>query len=83
MPGRRSPWKLLILLELWPGCVPECDFEGWLVGLKVTGNDIQELLEEHIQELTADKLMELHYKQLEVAENIFSKKEEQGDKSFT
>lgn len=54
-----------------------------MVGLKVTGNDIQELLEEHIQELTADKLMELHYKQLEVAENIFSKKEEQGDKSFT
>ena len=51
------------------------------MGLEVNDNDIQELVEEHDQDLTTDKLMDLHHEQLqEVMQEILSAEEEEEKK---
>ncbi|GBM08339.1 hypothetical protein AVEN_108346-1 [Araneus ventricosus] len=83
-----SAWK-----KLWPKSVVECDFEGFepvpvkpvvnevvslakILGLEVEDN-IDELEEDHSQELTTEELMELHsVSQQEIVEESLSEKEE-------
>ncbi|PNF35334.1 hypothetical protein B7P43_G02588 [Cryptotermes secundus] len=49
-----------------------------IMGLEVDNNDIDDLLEEHSQELTTEELMELHcVSQQEVVEESFSEEEEE------
>ena len=48
-----------------------------IMGLEVNEDNIQELVEEHVQELNTDKLMDLHHEQQqEVMEEISSEEEE-------
>lgn len=50
---------------------------GKIIGLEVNEDDIQELVEEHGQELTTKELMDLHHEQQqEVMEEISSTEEE-------
>ncbi|GCC33435.1 hypothetical protein chiPu_0011904 [Chiloscyllium punctatum] len=78
-------WK-----KLWPECVAGRDFEGFeeppvvpvivslgkSMGLEVSGEDVEELVEDHKNELTTEKLQHLHkMQQEEVAEEIASEEE--------
>jgi hypothetical protein len=87
-----SAWR-----KLWPDCVEGFAHErepsvvdeivslGKTMGLEVNEDDIQELVEEHDQELTTDELMDLHHKQQqEVMEEVSSEEEEKKtEKSLT
>jgi hypothetical protein len=55
------------------------------MGLEVNEDDIQELVEEHDQELTTDELMDLHHEQQqEVMEEVSSEEgEKKKEKSLT
>jgi hypothetical protein len=79
-----SAWR-----KLWSDCVQGFAHEeelpvvneivslGKTMGLEVNKDDIQELVEEHGQEFTIDKLMDLHHKQQQkVMEEISSEEEE-------
>ncbi|XP_026547967.1 tigger transposable element-derived protein 1-like, partial [Notechis scutatus] len=69
-----SAWK-----KLWPECVAERDFEGFepsvvdeivsmsnSMGLEVDSDDIEELVKDHDEELTADELVALQNEQHKV-----------------
>ncbi|GCC36385.1 hypothetical protein chiPu_0014879 [Chiloscyllium punctatum] len=81
-----SAWK-----KLWPECVAGRDFEdfeeppvvpvivslGKSMGLEVSEEDVEELVEDHKNELPTEELQHLHeMQQEEVAEEISSEKEE-------
>ncbi|GCC30802.1 hypothetical protein chiPu_0009256 [Chiloscyllium punctatum] len=81
-----SSWK-----KLWPECVAGRDFEdfeeppvvpvivslGKSMGLEVSEEDVEELVEDHKNELTTEELQDLHKtQQEEVAEEISSEEEE-------
>ncbi|XP_060679989.1 tigger transposable element-derived protein 1-like [Hemiscyllium ocellatum] len=82
---RNSAWK-----KLWPECVAGRDFEGFeeppvvpviaslgkSMGLEVSEEDVEELVEDHKNELTTEELQHLHKTQQEVAEEISSEEEE-------
>ena len=54
------------------------------MGLEVNEEDIQELVEEHGQELTTDELMDLHREQQQkVMEEISSAEEKKAEESLT
>jgi TnpA family transposase len=62
------------LLLVW---INEKQLAGKTLGLEVNEADIQELVEEHEQELTTDELMDLHREQQqEIMEDISSEEEE-------
>ncbi|XP_028648887.1 tigger transposable element-derived protein 1-like [Erpetoichthys calabaricus] len=78
--------------KLWPNCVPERDFEGFEpeivdeivslgqnMGLEVDNNDVEELVEEHSNELTTEELQHLQAEQEKnLAEDMSSEGEEEG-----
>ncbi|XP_028656937.1 tigger transposable element-derived protein 1-like [Erpetoichthys calabaricus] len=78
--------------KLWPDCVPERDFEGFepeivdeivslsqSMGLEVDNNDVEELVEEHSNELTTEELQHLQAEQEKnLAEDMSSEGEEEG-----
>ncbi|XP_026548757.1 tigger transposable element-derived protein 1-like, partial [Notechis scutatus] len=83
-----SAWK-----KLWPECVAERDFEGFepsvvdeivsmsnSMGLEVDSDDIEELVKDHDEELTADELVALQNEQHKVLTEEQSLGEE--DESF-
>ncbi|XP_025099953.1 tigger transposable element-derived protein 1-like [Pomacea canaliculata] len=86
-----SGWR-----KLWPDCVPERDFEGFeqdivddivslgqSIGLEVDNDDVEELVEEHDNELTTEELQHLQAEQEKnLAENISSEREEEGKEEF-
>ncbi|XP_066980113.1 tigger transposable element-derived protein 1-like [Macrobrachium rosenbergii] len=68
-----SAWR-----KLWPQCVTVRDFEGFdaeivqeivsmgnSMGLQVNDEDVEELVAEHSEDLTADELVQLHKEQQE------------------
>ncbi|GCC45015.1 hypothetical protein chiPu_0028859, partial [Chiloscyllium punctatum] len=80
-----SAWK-----KLWPECVAGRHFEGFKeppvmpvivslgksMGLEVSEEDVEELVEDHKNELTTEELQHLHkMQQEEVAEEISSEEE--------
>ncbi|XP_028668446.1 tigger transposable element-derived protein 1-like [Erpetoichthys calabaricus] len=79
-------------MKLWPDCVPERDFEGFEpeivdeivslgqnMGLEVDNNDVEELVEEHSNELTTEELQHLQAEQEKnLAEDMSSEGEEEG-----
>ncbi|GCC28836.1 hypothetical protein chiPu_0007270 [Chiloscyllium punctatum] len=83
-----SAWK-----KLWPECVAGRDFEGFKeppvvpvivslgksMGLKVSEEDVEELVEDHKNELTKEEFQHLHkIQQEEVAQEISSEEEEEA-----
>ena len=82
-----SAWK-----KLWPECVAARDFEGFeeppvvpvivsvgkSMGLEVSEEDVEELVEDHKHELTTEELKHLHKMQQEELEDEISSEEEEG-----
>lgn len=78
--------------NLWPDCVPERDFEelepeivdeivslGQNMGLEMDNDDVEELVEEHSNELTTEELQHLQAEQEKnLAEDMSSEGEEEG-----
>uniref|UniRef100_UPI0035902AD7 tigger transposable element-derived protein 1-like n=1 Tax=Myxine glutinosa TaxID=7769 RepID=UPI0035902AD7 len=81
-----SAWK-----KLWPDCVAGRDFEGFeepivpaivalgqSMGLEVSEEDVEELVEDHNKELTTEELQHLHKMQQEEMAVEISSEEEEG-----
>lgn len=84
-----SAWR-----KLWSDCIEGFTHEqeppvvdeivslGRIMGLEVNEDDIQELVEEHGQELTTDELMDLHREQQqEIMKEMSSEEEEEENKT--
>jgi len=82
----KSSWR-----NLWPDCVAMKDLEdtateatvvneivslGKSMGLHVDSDDVEELIEEHQNELTTEELQELQREKQEVTEDVSSEEEE-------
>jgi hypothetical protein len=82
----KSSWR-----NLWPDCVALKDLEdtatedvvvneivslGKSMGLDVDSDDVEELIEDHRNELTTEELQELQREQQEVIEDVSSEEEE-------
>uniref|UniRef100_UPI00358F173F tigger transposable element-derived protein 1-like n=1 Tax=Myxine glutinosa TaxID=7769 RepID=UPI00358F173F len=85
-----SAWK-----KLWPDCVAGRDFEGFeepivpaivalgqSMGLEVSEEDVEELVEDHNKELTTEELQHLHKMQQEEMAVEISSEEEEGASVF-